>query len=86
MLGVSLPENAGPSDIFGDKKVVVDLASIPDYNLKKHHHVLAFPWVREAVAARIMQYYRTYTHKGFTSFNIIVIDEAIATMDWWQER
>ena len=43
MLGVSLSENAGSSDIFGDKKVVVDLASIPDYNLKKHHHVLAFP-------------------------------------------
>ena len=56
MLGVPLADNGGPSYIFGDNKAIVDSASIPEYNLKRHH-ALWFHRVPEAVASKIVKYY-----------------------------
>ena len=55
MLGVPLADNGGLSHIFGDNKVVMDSASIPEYNLKKRHHALLFHCVQKAVAFKIVR-------------------------------
>ena len=43
--------------MFGDNEAVVKSTTLPDYNLKKRHHALAYHRVREAVAAGIVQYH-----------------------------
>ena len=52
-LGVNL---IGPTILFGDNKSVVDSSSIPQSRLHKRHVLLSFHRVREAIAAKIIDF------------------------------
>ena len=45
------------SNLFGDNRSVVSSATLPDSTLTKHHNILAFHRVREAIAAIILAFY-----------------------------
>ena len=45
------------SFLFGDNRSVVTSDTLPHSTLTKHHSILAFHRVREAIAARIMAFY-----------------------------
>ena len=45
------------SFLFGDKRSVVTSATLPHSTLTKHHNILAFHRVREAIAAKLMAFY-----------------------------
>ena len=44
----------GPAFLFGDNESVVTSSSVPDSQLRKRHHALAYHCVCEAIAARIL--------------------------------
>ena len=54
MLGVPL---YGYSVLFGDNQAVVNSSTNPSYCLKKRQNMMAFHYVREAVAAEIIDMY-----------------------------
>jgi hypothetical protein len=54
MLGVPIE---GPSIMFGDNMAVINSASIPESNLKKRHNALSYHRVREAIAAKVLEFY-----------------------------
>ena len=43
--------------LFGDNRSVVTSATLPHSTLTKCHNILAFPRVREAIAAKLMAFY-----------------------------
>ena len=45
------------SFLFGDNRFVVTSATLPHSTLTKHHSILAFHKVREAIAAKLMAFY-----------------------------
>ena len=45
------------SFLFCDNRSVIDSATLPHSTLTKHHNILAFYRVREAIAAEIMPFY-----------------------------
>ena len=45
------------SFFFGDNRSVVTSATLPHSILTKRHNILAFPRVREAIAAKLMAFY-----------------------------
>ena len=45
------------SVLFGDNRSVVTSATLPHSTLTKHHNILAFHRVREAIAAPLMAFY-----------------------------
>ena len=53
-LGVTVE---GPTYMFGDNGLVVTSASVPHSPLKKRHHALAYHFVREAIAAKIISFH-----------------------------
>ena len=44
-------------NLFGDNRSVITSATLPPSTLTKHHNILAFHRVREAIAAKIMAFY-----------------------------
>jgi hypothetical protein len=53
MLGVPL---AGPSWMFGDNLSVVNSSTIPSGKLQKRNHILNYHRVREAQAAKVINF------------------------------
>ena len=53
-LGASI---GSKSFLFGDNRSVVTSATLPHSILTKHHNILAFHRVREAIAAKLMAFY-----------------------------
>jgi hypothetical protein len=47
----------GPTRMFGDNGSVVTSSTVPHSPLKKRHHALAYHLVREAIAAKIVDFY-----------------------------
>ena len=45
------------SFLFGDYRSVVTSATLPHSTLTKHHNILAFHRVREAIAAKLIAFY-----------------------------
>ena len=45
------------SFLIGDNRSVVTSATLPHSSLTKHHNILAFHRVREAIAAKLMAFY-----------------------------
>ena len=45
------------SYLFGDNRSVITSAALPHSTPTKHHNILAFQRVREAIAAKIMAFY-----------------------------
>ena len=45
------------SFLFGDNRSVITSATLPHSTLTKHHNILVFHRVREAIAAKIMAFY-----------------------------
>ena len=45
------------SFLFGDNRSVVTSATLPHSTLTKHHNILAFHRVREAIASKLMAFY-----------------------------
>ena len=45
------------SFLFGDNRSVITSATLPHSALTKHHNILAFHRVREAIAPKIMTFY-----------------------------
>ena len=45
------------SHLFGDNRSIVTSATLPHSTVTKHHNILAFQRVREAIAAKIMAFY-----------------------------
>ena len=45
------------SILFGDNRSVITSATLPHSTLTKHHNILAFHRVREAIAAKRMAFY-----------------------------
>ena len=45
------------SYLFGDNRSVISSATLPHSTLTKHHIILAFHRVREAIFAKIMAFY-----------------------------
>ena len=45
------------SFLFGDNRSVITSATLPHSTLTKHHNILTFHSVREAIAAKIMAFY-----------------------------
>ena len=43
--------------LFGDNRSVITSATLPHSTLTKHHNILAFHRVREAIAAKLMAFY-----------------------------
>lgn len=57
-LGVPVPnDGTAPTQIFGDNFSVIQSASNPEADLKKKHVALSFHFVREAIAAGIIEPY-----------------------------
>ena len=54
-LGIPVTE---PTKLFGDNLGVIQNASMPEANLVKKHIAIAFPFVRECVAAKIVAPYK----------------------------
>ena len=54
MLGVPL-QKAG-TILFGDNKSVVTNMTLPSSQLKKRHNAIAYHFIREAVAAGVLQF------------------------------
>jgi len=52
-LGVNL---VGPTYMFGDNNTVVDSSSKPKSTLHKHHVLLSYHQVREAIAAKVIKF------------------------------
>ena len=46
----------GAPVLFGDNRSVVTSATLPHSTLTKHHNILAFHRVREAIAAKLMAF------------------------------
>ena len=55
-LGVPIRET---SYLFGDNESVVKSGSIPHSQLSKRHHALAYHYVREAVASKMVAFHHT---------------------------
>ena len=45
------------SFLFGDNRSAITSPTLPHSTLAKHHNILAFHRVREAIAAKIMPFY-----------------------------
>ena len=57
-LGVPVPnDGTAPTQIFGDNFSVIQSASNPEADFKKKHVALSFHFVREAIAAGIIEPY-----------------------------
>lgn len=57
-LGINIPnDGSSPTKVFGDNFSVIQSASNPQHNLSKKHIALAFHFVREAIAAGIIEPY-----------------------------
>jgi hypothetical protein len=62
MLGVELD---GPAMMFGDNKSVVVNTTMPSSQLKKKHNACAYHRVREAIAARIINFFHILSASNF---------------------
>jgi hypothetical protein len=51
-------EVIGKSIMFGDNNSVIISSTIPHSNLKKRHNALSYHRVREAIAAKIIGFYK----------------------------
>ena len=54
-----------PTDLFGDNFGVIQSAEIPDGELKKKHIAISYHYVREAIAARIVNAHWCKSHENF---------------------
>ena len=55
-----------PTTLFGDNLGVIQNASIPDSDLKKKHVAIAYHYVREAIAAKIINVVWIKSHENFS--------------------
>ena len=61
-LGVPITK---PTNLFGDNFGVIQSAEIPDGELKKKHIAISYHYVREAIAARIVNAHWCRSHENF---------------------
>ena len=54
-----------PTNLFGDNFGVIQSAEIPDGELKKKHIAISYHYVREAIAARIVNAHWCRSHENF---------------------
>jgi hypothetical protein len=54
-----------PTDLFGDNFGVIQSAEIPEGDLKKKHIAISFHYVREAIAARIVNAHWCRSYENF---------------------
>ena len=54
-----------PTDLFGDNIGVIQSAEIPDGELKKKHIAISYHYVREAIAAKIVNAHWCRTYENF---------------------
>ena len=54
-----------PTDLFGDNFGVIQSAEIPDGELKKKHIAISYHYVREAIAARIVNAHWCWSDENF---------------------
>jgi hypothetical protein len=62
MLGVEVD---GPAMMFGDNKSVVINTTMPSSQLKKKHNAIAYHRVREAIAAKIINFFHIPSEDNF---------------------
>jgi hypothetical protein len=63
MLGVEVD---GPAMMFGDNKSVIINTTMPSSQLKKKHNSIAYHRVREAIAAKIINFFHVKSEDNFT--------------------
>ena len=76
MLGVPL---TGPAYMFGDNESVIVSATIPEGNLKKRHVTLSYHRVREAIAAKVIQFYHVRSEENPAD----VLTKFLPVGKWW---
>ena len=54
-----------PTDLFGDNFGVIQSAQIPEGELKKKHIAISYHYVREAIAAHIVNAHWCKSHENF---------------------
>ena len=54
-----------PTNLFGDNFGVIQSAQIPEGELKKKHIAISYHYVREAIAARIVNAHWCRSHENF---------------------
>jgi hypothetical protein len=62
MLGVEVD---GPAQMFGDYKAVVINTTIPSSQLKKKHNAICYHQVREAIAAKIINFFHIRSENNY---------------------
>ena len=55
-----------PTNLFGDNYSVIQSANIPQSELKKKHVAISYHYVREAIAAKIVNSHHVYSHENFS--------------------
>ena len=64
-LGIPVPIGK-PTNIYGDNFSVIQSANVPDSEMKKKHIAVSYHYVREAIAARIVNPIWVTTHENFS--------------------
>lgn len=54
-----------PTKLYGDNKGSIQSANIPDGELKKKHIAISYHYVREAIAAKIVDVIHIFSHENF---------------------